>query len=121
VPRLFALGLGRRPRASERGCAGPAPEPAAGEPFPAFTARTKTRWADIIAALQEAEGDRIHAEDGEIDPHLACLATALSHSRRGEKLALAVSFESARPRRARQLMRQSLRRERLAIARQMFA
>jgi DNA-binding IclR family transcriptional regulator len=90
------------------------------EPFPAFTTRTKTRWADIVVALQEAAPDRIHAEDGEIDPRLACLATALSHSRRGEKLALAISFESARAPRAREFMRQTLRRERAEIARQMY-
>ena len=34
------------------------------EPYPAFTARTKTRWSDLAGALQGAQHDGIHVEDG---------------------------------------------------------
>lgn len=89
------------------------------EPFPAFTPRTKTRWAEISAALQAARPDGIYAEDGEIDPRLSCYATPLARGDRNEKLVMAISFESGRPTGDRQVMRQALRRERREIARQM--
>jgi IclR family acetate operon transcriptional repressor len=81
------------------------------EPFPAFTSRTKTRWADLSAALEEARRDGIHVEEGEIDLHLSCYATPLLHHSRDEKLAIAISFESQRSYGDRQLMLQALRRE----------
>lgn len=88
------------------------------EPFPAFTPRTKTRWSEISAALQEACHDGIHAEEGEIDVRLSCYATPLPRGNRNENLAMAISFDSTRPEGDRQLMRQALRRERREIARQ---
>jgi IclR family acetate operon transcriptional repressor len=81
------------------------------EPFPAFTSRTKTRWADLSTALEEARRDGIHVEEGEIDLHLSCYATPLLHHSRDEKLAIAISFESQRSHGDRQLMLQALRRE----------
>jgi IclR family acetate operon transcriptional repressor len=88
------------------------------EPFPAFTARTRTRWAEVSLALMEACHDGIHAEEGEIDPRLSCYATPLLCVNRSEKLALAISFESERPERDRQQMRKALRRERREVAAQ---
>jgi IclR family transcriptional regulator, acetate operon repressor len=88
------------------------------EPFPAFTPRTKTRWAEISAALDEAAPDGIHAEEGEIDTRLSCYATPLPSANRSEKLAMAISFESRRPESDRALMRQALQRERREIAKQ---
>lgn len=81
------------------------------EPYPAFTSRTKTRWVQLAAALDEAQRDGIHAEDGEIDLDLSCYAAPLLHPSRDEKLALAVSFNSQRSEGDRQLIRQALRRE----------
>lgn len=88
------------------------------EPYPAFTARTKTRWSDLSSALQEAQQDGIHVEDGELDPHLSCFATPLLHGEREEKLAIAVSFDIRRPERERSMIRQALRREWRELARQ---
>lgn len=81
------------------------------EPYPAFTARTKTRWNDLAGALQDAQQDGIHVEDGELDPHLSCFATPLLHQQREEKLAIAVSFDIHRSERERGMIRQALRRE----------
>jgi IclR family transcriptional regulator, acetate operon repressor len=81
------------------------------EPFPAFTPRTKTTWADVSAAVQEGRRSGIHAEQGEIDPFLSCYATPLQQGERDEKLALAVSFEAVRPEGDRRLIRQALQRE----------
>jgi IclR family transcriptional regulator, acetate operon repressor len=81
------------------------------EPFPAFTAHTKTRWVDVSAAIAAGRRDGIHVEEGEIDPFLSCCATPLLHSDRSEKLALAVSFESRRPQSERRTIREALRRE----------
>jgi IclR family acetate operon transcriptional repressor len=81
------------------------------EPFPAFTPRTKTSWAQVNSALQDGRRNAIHAEEGEIDPSLSCYATPLLHRERDEKLALAVSFESRRPERDRHIIQQALRRE----------
>lgn len=87
------------------------------EPYPAFTSRTKTRWVQLAAALDEAQRDGIHAEDGEIDVHLSCYATPLLHHSRDEKLALAISFDSQRSEDDRRLIREALRREWEAIGR----
>jgi IclR family transcriptional regulator, acetate operon repressor len=81
------------------------------EPFPAFTPRTKTTWADVRAAIQDGRRSGIHAEQGEIDLFLSCYATPLLHSERDEKLALAVSFEAGRPENDRRAIQQALRRE----------
>ncbi len=81
------------------------------EPFPAFTARTKTTWNEIAAALQDARQSSIHCEEGEIDPSLSCYAVPLLHDDRDEKLAVAVSFDSRRPESDRRLIRQALQRE----------
>jgi IclR family transcriptional regulator, acetate operon repressor len=81
------------------------------EPFPAFTARTKTTWSDVCAAMQAGRRSGIHAEEGEIDPFLSCYATPLQQGERDEKLALAVSFEAGRPESDRRLIRQALQRE----------
>ena len=88
------------------------------EPFPAFTPRTKTRWDEISAALNDAAPDGIHAEEGEIDARLSCYATPLPSANRPEKLAMAISFETRRPESDRALMRQALQRERREIAKQ---
>jgi len=81
------------------------------EPFPAFTARTKTTWSEICAAMQAGRRDGIHAEEGEIDLFLGCYATPLQQDERDERLALAVSFEAERPESDRRLIRQALQRE----------
>ncbi len=81
------------------------------EPFPSFTPRTKTTWADVSAAIQDGRRSGIHAEQGEIDPFLNCYATPLQQGERDEKLALAVSFEAVRPEGDRRLIRQALQRE----------
>jgi IclR family acetate operon transcriptional repressor len=81
------------------------------EPFPAFTPRTKTTWADVSAAIAEGRREGMHAEEGEIDPSLSCCAIPLLDGDRDEKLALAVSFESRRPESDRSVIRQALRRE----------
>jgi IclR family acetate operon transcriptional repressor len=88
------------------------------EPFPAFTPRTKTRWAEISAALSDAAQDGIHAEEGEVDERLSCYATPLPSANRPERLAMAISFETRRPAIDRALMRQALQRERREIAKQ---
>lgn len=81
------------------------------EPFPAFTPRTKTRWAELRGALLDGRRRGIYAEEGEIDPTLSCYATPLAHGDRDEKLALAVSFESQRPEHDRRQIQLALRRE----------
>jgi DNA-binding IclR family transcriptional regulator len=111
---LWATAAGRALLSSVPPVLRPALLPA--EPFPAFTPRTKTRWAEISTALQEAQHDGIHAEEGEIDPRLACYATPLPRGNRNEKLAMAISFETGRPESDRALMRQALRREWREIA-----
>jgi IclR family acetate operon transcriptional repressor len=88
------------------------------EPFPAFTPRTKRRWDEINAALHEAAPDGIHAEEGEIDESLSCLATPLPSVNRPERLAMAISFLSRRSESDRALMRHALQRERREIAKQ---
>ena len=88
------------------------------EPYPAFTPRTKTRWAELASALQEAQHDGIHAEEGELDPHLSCFATPLLHRHRDEKLAIAISFDIQRSESDRQVIRQALRREWRELANQ---
>lgn len=88
------------------------------EPYPAFTPHTKTRWAELAGALQDAQHEGIHVEDGELDPQLSCFATPLLDRHREEKLAIAVSFESRRPERDRQMIRQALRREWHALSQQ---
>jgi IclR family transcriptional regulator, acetate operon repressor len=96
--------LGTLPRAQAPGLLPP-------EPFPAFTARTKTSWADVNAAITEGRRNGMHAEEGEIDPLLSCCAIPLLDGGRDEKLALAVSFESRRPESERRTIQQALRRE----------
>jgi DNA-binding IclR family transcriptional regulator len=88
------------------------------EPYPAFTPRTKTRWTELSTALQEAQRDGIHAEEGELDPHLSCYATPLLHQDRDEKLAIAISFDIQRSEGDRQVIRQALRREWRELAKQ---
>src|SRR5262245_23344977 len=88
------------------------------EPFPAFTARTKTTWAELNTALQDARRNGIHVEEGEIDLFFSCYATPLLHRDRDEKLALAISFEGRRPESDRHLIRQALSRESRELARQ---
>jgi IclR family transcriptional regulator, acetate operon repressor len=96
--------LGTLPRAQAPGLLPP-------EPFPAFTPRTKTTWADVNAAITEGRRNGMHAEEGEIDPLLSCCAIPLLDGDRDEKLALAVSFESRRPENDRRIIQQALRRE----------
>jgi len=86
------------------------------EPFPALTPRTKTTWRELAAALREAAESGIYAEEGEIDPHLSCYAMPLLHRSRSEKLAIAVSFETARPPSDRRFIREAMRRESRALA-----
>jgi IclR family acetate operon transcriptional repressor len=81
------------------------------EPFPAFTAHTKTAWADVSKAIAEGRRNGMHAEEGEIDPFLSCCAVPLLDGDRDEKLALAVSFEMRRPESERRIIQQALRRE----------
>jgi IclR family acetate operon transcriptional repressor len=81
------------------------------EPFPAFTPRTKTTWADVSAAIAEGRRNGMYAEEGEIDQFLNCCAAPLQHGEHEEKLALAVSFEAGRPERDRRAIHQALRRE----------
>jgi DNA-binding IclR family transcriptional regulator len=81
------------------------------EPYPSFTPRTKTSWAEVSAAMEEGRRSGIFAEDGEIDTALACYATPLLRSERHHKLALAVSFESRRPMNERSAIERALRRE----------
>jgi DNA-binding IclR family transcriptional regulator len=96
--------LGTLPRAQ-------APSLLPPEPFPAFTPRTKTTWADVNAAITEGRRNGMHAEEGEIDSSLSCCAIPLLDGDRDEKLALAVSFESRRPDSERRAIQQALRRE----------
>jgi IclR family acetate operon transcriptional repressor len=86
------------------------------EPFPAFTPRTRTTWAALALAVEEGRRSGIHAEEGEIDSALSCYAAPLLHPDRDEKLALAVSFESARAERDRRTIRDAVRREWKALA-----
>ncbi|MGO9699150.1 MAG: IclR family transcriptional regulator, partial [Xanthobacteraceae bacterium] len=79
------------------------------EPFPAFTPRTKTTWAEVSAAIAEGRRNGMYAEEGEIDPFLNCCAAPLQHGEHEEKLALAVSFEAGRPERDRRAIAQALR------------
>jgi len=88
------------------------------EPYPAFTERTKTRWKELAGALRQAQDEGLHVEDGELDPQLSCFATPLLDQHREEKLAIAVSFESLRPERDRQMIRKALRREWRGLAHQ---
>jgi IclR family transcriptional regulator, acetate operon repressor len=88
------------------------------EPYPAFTDRTKTRWKELASALRQAQDEGLHVEDGELDPQLSCFATPLLDQHREEKLAIAVSFESLRPERDRQMIRKALRREWRGLAHQ---
>jgi IclR family acetate operon transcriptional repressor len=88
------------------------------EPFPAFTPRTKTTWAELNVALQDARRNGIHVEEGEIDPFFSCYAMPLLHRDRDEKLALAISFEARRPESDRRLIRQALSCESRALAQQ---
>jgi IclR family transcriptional regulator, acetate operon repressor len=81
------------------------------EPFPAFTPRTKTTWAEVTAAVHDGKRNGIYAEEGEIDLFLNCYATPLQHGDRDEKLALAISFEAGRPEGDRRIIRQALQRE----------
>jgi len=81
------------------------------EPFPAFTPKTKRTWFEVCAAMQAGRRSGIHAEEGEINLLLNCYATLLQHGEKDEKLALAVSFEAARPESDRRLIRQALQRE----------
>ena len=81
------------------------------EPYPAFTARTKTSWSDLSAAMQAGRRSGIYAEEGEVDLFLSCYATPLQQGGRDEKLAVAVSFEAGRPESERRLIRQALQRE----------
>ena len=81
------------------------------EPYPAFTARTKTSWFDLSAAMQAGRRSGIYAEEGEVDLFLSCYATPLQQGGRDEKLAVAVSFEAGRPESERRLIRQALQRE----------
>jgi IclR family transcriptional regulator, acetate operon repressor len=106
---LWATAAGRALLGSLPRAQGPALLPP--EPFPAFTPRTKTTWADVRAAIAEGCRNGIHAEEGEIDPFLSCCATPLPHGDRDEKLALAVSYESQRPERDRRIIQRALRRE----------
>src|SRR5262249_47516406 len=80
------------------------------EPFPAFTPRTKTTWADVNAAINEGRRNGMHAEEGEIDASLSCCAIPLLDGDRDEKLSLAVSFESRRPDSERRAIQHALRR-----------
>jgi IclR family transcriptional regulator, acetate operon repressor len=96
--------LGTLPRAQAPGLLPP-------EPFPAFTPRTKTTWADVNAAITEGRRNGMHAEEGEINPLLSCCAIPLLDGDRDEKLALAVSFESRRAENDRRTIQQALRRE----------
>ena len=96
--------LGTLPRAQ-------APSLLPPEPFPAFTPRTKTTWANVNAAITEGRRNGMHAEEGEIDSSLSCCAIPLLDGDRDEKLALAVSFESRRPDSERRAIQQALRRE----------
>ena len=96
--------LGTLPRAQ-------APSLLPPEPFPAFTARIKTTWADVNAAITEGRRNGMHAEEGEIDSSLNCCAIPLLDGDRDEKLALAVSFEARRPDSERRAIQQALRRE----------
>jgi hypothetical protein len=61
--------------------------------------------------MQAGRRSGIHAEEGEINLLLNCYATLLQHGEKDEKLALAVSFEAARPESDRRLIRQALQRE----------
>jgi IclR family acetate operon transcriptional repressor len=81
------------------------------EPFPAFTPHTKTTWDELAAMLREARSGGIYVEEGEFDPHLSCYAMPLLHRNRDEKLAVAVSFESARSERDRRFICQALHKE----------
>jgi len=51
--------LGTLPRTQAPGLLPP-------EPFPAFTPRTKTTWADVSTAIAEGRRNGMHAEEGEI-------------------------------------------------------
>lgn len=81
------------------------------EPFTAFTPKTRTRWSEIAAAMQQAQRDGIHIEEGELDPHLSCYAIPLLHHSRDEKLAIAISFECQRSEVDRRLIRRALMKE----------
>jgi IclR family acetate operon transcriptional repressor len=81
------------------------------EPFPAFTARTKTTWSEVYAAVRAGRRSGIYSEEGENDLFLGCYATPLQQGVQDEKLALAVSFEARRPESERRLIRQALQRE----------
>ena len=96
--------LGTLPRTQAPGLLPP-------EPFPAFTPRTKTTWADVSVAIAEGRRNGMHAEEGEIDPFLSCCAIPLLDGDRDEKLALAVSYEMRRPESDRRTIQQALRRE----------
>ncbi|PSJ56681.1 IclR family transcriptional regulator [Pseudaminobacter soli (ex Li et al. 2025)] len=106
---LWASAAGRALLASVPNVLRPTLLPA--DPFPAFTPRTKTRWAELSAALEAARHDGIHVEEGELDLQLSCFATPLLHRNRDEKLAIAISFERQRSESDRQLFRQALQRE----------
>lgn len=106
---LWATAAGRALLDSVPVAARPALLPA--EPFPALTPRTKRSWRELAAVLRDARRSGIYAEEGEFDPALSCYATPLLDRHRDEKLAIAISFDSARPERDRRFMQQALRRE----------
>jgi IclR family transcriptional regulator, acetate operon repressor len=111
---LWATAAGRALLGSLPRNRGPALLPP--EPFPAFTNRTKTTWADVSAAIAEGRRNGIHAEEGEIDATLCCYAAPLVPGDGDEKFALAISFESRRPERDRRVIREAVRRESKELA-----
>lgn len=88
------------------------------EPYPTFTPKTKARWSELSAAMQQAHREGIHIEEGELNEHLSCYAIPLLHHSRDEKLAIAVSFECQRSEEDRQLIRRALLRESRNLSKQ---
>ncbi len=106
---LWASAAGRAMLASVPVVFRPALLPA--EPFPALTPQTMRTWSQLTAALKAAGKTGIYEEEGEIDANLSCFATPLLSRHRDEKLAIAISFESSRPARDREFIRDALKKE----------
>lgn len=80
------------------------------EPYPAFTPRTAGSARALWARLRRGLREGIFCEEGEFVAGVSCYAVALRCEDLGETVALAISFDSARPERERRPLREALRR-----------
>ena len=75
------------------------------EPYPAFTPRTAGSARALWTRLRRGLREGIFCEEGEFVPGVSCYAVALPCDDLGETVALAISFDSARPERERRPLR----------------